>query len=86
MFIYINVTYFLQVLFRKSYFNFKFIFLNPVVHFATYVFGDEPRKMLKAIQRFDKHCSCLLQGECLLVARLWKPYTEQVVGGEWDVT
>jgi hypothetical protein len=40
--------------------------------------------MMKVIQRFGKHCSFHLQGECVFV--FWKPYIEQVLGGERDVT
>jgi hypothetical protein len=50
---------------------------------ATSVVGDEPRRMLNVIQRFGKHPSCHLQGECLLVGCFWKPYIEQVISGEW---
>jgi hypothetical protein len=32
----------------------------------TSAFGDEPRRMLKVIQRFDKHCSCHIQGKYVL--------------------
>jgi hypothetical protein len=42
--------------------------------------------MLKVIQRFGELCSCHLQGECVLVGCFWKPFFEQVVSGEWDVT
>jgi hypothetical protein len=38
--------------------------------------------MFKVIQRFGKHCSCYLQGECVVVGRFWKPYMEQAVSGE----
>jgi hypothetical protein len=34
---------------------------------------------------YRQHCNCHLQGECVLVACFWKPYMEQVVGGEWDM-
>jgi hypothetical protein len=37
--------------------------------------------MLRII-RFGKHCSCHLQGECVVVAHFWKPYIGQAVGGE----
>jgi hypothetical protein len=42
--------------------------------------------MLKIIQRFDKHCSCHLQGEYVGWAFFWKPYIGQAVGGKWDMT
>jgi hypothetical protein len=42
--------------------------------------------MLKVVQRFGKHCSYHLQGDCFLVGCFWKNYIEQVVGGKWDVT
>jgi hypothetical protein len=38
--------------------------------------------MLRIIHRFGKHCSCHLQGECVVVGRFWKPYIGQEVGGE----
>jgi hypothetical protein len=40
--------------------------------------------MLSIIQRFGKHCSCHLQGECVVVERSWKPYIGQAVGGGLD--
>jgi hypothetical protein len=41
--------------------------------------------MLKIV-RFDKHCSCHLQGEYVMVGRFWKPYRiQQAVGGELDL-
>jgi hypothetical protein len=42
--------------------------------------------MLNVIQRFGEHFSRHLQGECVLVGCFWKPYIEQAVRGEWDVT
>jgi hypothetical protein len=42
--------------------------------------------MLKVMQRFGKHCSCHLQGECWLGFLGGGPYREQAVGGEWDMT
>jgi hypothetical protein len=30
-------------------------------------FADESGRLLKVIQRFRKHCSCHLQGECVVV-------------------
>jgi hypothetical protein len=42
--------------------------------------------MLKIFQCFNKHCSCHLQGECVLGGvNDRKPYIDQVVGGEWNV-
>jgi hypothetical protein len=38
--------------------------------------------MLKIIQRFDKHCSCHLQREYVIVGHFWKPYIRQAVGGK----
>jgi hypothetical protein len=35
-----------------------------LVQCVTSAFGDRPRRMLKVIQRFGKHFSCHLQGEC----------------------
>jgi hypothetical protein len=40
-------------------------------------FGVEPHWMLRIVQRFSKHCSCHLQGECVVVGHVWKPYTGQ---------
>jgi hypothetical protein len=48
-------------------------------------FQDEPRRMLKIIERFGKHCSCHLQGEYVMVGRPWKHYTGQAVNGELDL-
>jgi hypothetical protein len=33
----------------------------------------------------NKHCSCHLQGEYVLVGHFWKPYIGQAVGGELDL-
>jgi hypothetical protein len=41
--------------------------------------------MLSIIQHFDKHCSCHLQGECVVVRQFWKPYIGQAVGGKLDL-
>jgi hypothetical protein len=41
--------------------------------------------MLRIIQRFGKHYSCHLQGDCVEVGRIWKPYIGQAVGGELDL-
>jgi hypothetical protein len=51
------------------------------VQCLTSTFGDEPLRMLRIIQRFGKHCSCHLQGECVVVGRFLKSYTGQAVGG-----
>jgi hypothetical protein len=40
--------------------------------------------MLRIIQRFGKHCSCHLQGECVVAGRFWKSYIGQAVGGALD--
>jgi hypothetical protein len=42
--------------------------------------------MLRIIPRFGKHCSCHLQGECLVVRRFWesKACVGQAVGGEFE--
>jgi hypothetical protein len=37
------------------------------------------------IQRFGKHYSCHLQGECLEFGHFWKPYIGQA-GGKLDMT
>lgn len=43
--------------------------------------------MLKITERFGKHYSCLLHGECILVGCLfWKLHIEQAVCGKCDVT
>jgi hypothetical protein len=31
------------------------------------------------------HCTCQLQGECVLVQGFRKPHTKQAAGGQWDV-
>jgi hypothetical protein len=41
---------------------------------TTSAYTGEPRRMLKGIQRFGKHCSCHLQGGCVMVRHLWKPH------------
>jgi hypothetical protein len=41
--------------------------------------------MSRIIKHFSKHCSCHLQGECVVVGHFWKPHTGQVVGGELDL-
>jgi hypothetical protein len=41
--------------------------------------------MLKIIQHLDKHCSCHLQCEYVMVERFWKPYIGQAVGGELNL-
>jgi hypothetical protein len=48
-------------------------------------FGVGPRRMLRIIRRFGTHCSCHLQGECVLVGRFWKPYMGQAESGELDL-
>jgi hypothetical protein len=40
--------------------------------------------MLKVIQRFRKHCSCHLQGECVLVGCFWKPLKAAVFAETLD--
>jgi hypothetical protein len=37
---------------------------------VTSAFGVDSRRMLRIIQCFGKHCSCLLQGECMVVLRV----------------
>jgi hypothetical protein len=49
---------------------------------VTSALGGEPRKMLRIIQRFEKHCNFHLQGEYVLVGIFWKPYTGQAVVGK----
>jgi hypothetical protein len=39
-----------------------------VLLYITSAFRDKPCRILKVLQRFGKHCSCYLQGECVLVA------------------
>jgi hypothetical protein len=50
----------------------------------TSAFRDKPRQILNVFHRFGNHCSCHLQGECL-IGGFRKPYIVQAVGGEWDV-
>jgi hypothetical protein len=40
------------------------------VQCVTSAFGVEPRRMLRIIQRFGRHCSFHLQGECVVVGRV----------------
>jgi hypothetical protein len=40
--------------------------------------------MLRIIERFGKHCSCYLQGECVELLVFWKPYIETAVVGDLD--
>jgi hypothetical protein len=46
---------------------------------VSLAFGCEPRRRLRIIQHFGKHCSCHLQGECVVVERFWKPNIGQVL-------
>jgi hypothetical protein len=41
--------------------------------------------MWRIVQRFSKHCSCYLQGECVVVGRFWKPFIGQALGGGLDL-
>jgi hypothetical protein len=41
--------------------------------------------MFKIIKHFDKHYSCHLQGEYVMVGRFWMPFIGQAVGGELDL-
>jgi hypothetical protein len=43
--------------------------------------GDEPSRILKVIQPFGKHCSCHLQGECVLVGCFSEALKR--AGGRW---
>jgi hypothetical protein len=52
---------------------------------ATLAFRDEPCQMFRIFQCFGKHCSCHLQGECVLVGHFWKPYIGQAIHGELDL-
>jgi hypothetical protein len=49
-------------------------------------FGDEPRRMLKVIQRFDKHYGCHLQGEYTGWAFFGSFRVGQAVSGGWCMT
>jgi hypothetical protein len=51
-----------------------------------WLLGPEPCQMLKVIQHFGKHCTCHLQGKCVLVRCSWKSYIQQAVCGKWDMT
>jgi hypothetical protein len=55
----------------------KMINCRPTNRCVTSAFGDEPRQILRIIQRFDKHFSCHLQGEYVVVGRFCKPYIGQ---------
>jgi hypothetical protein len=46
------------------------------VQCVTSDFEDKQRRMLKIFQRFIKHCSCHIQGECVLGAQPIKKLTE----------
>lgn len=52
----------------------------------TQVFRNEPCQMLKVIRHFSKHCSCRLQGECVLFGNFWKPYVGQAADSMQDIT
>jgi hypothetical protein len=41
--------------------------------------------MLRIIQHFDKHCTCYLQGENVVVDSFWKHYIGQAVSDELDL-
>jgi hypothetical protein len=51
----------------------------------NFSFGFQPHRILSIIKRFGKHCSCQLQGECVVVGRVRQPYIGQGVGGELDL-
>jgi hypothetical protein len=48
--------------------------VNKIIKRNNLAFGDEPRPLLKFVQRFGKHCSCHLKGEYVGWAVFWKPY------------
>jgi hypothetical protein len=50
---------------------------------VTFAFRDESHQMLRIIY-FGKHCTCHIQGECIVVGRFWKPYIGQAIGGDLD--
>jgi hypothetical protein len=51
------------------------------------VFGDDPSRVLKIIQPFDKYFICSLQGKYIKVERIFMIYIEQtageVFGSDW---
>jgi hypothetical protein len=47
---------------------------------------DELHQMFKFFQCLHKTCICHVQGECILVGSFKKPYLEQAVGDDLDVT
>jgi hypothetical protein len=49
----------------------------------TSVFGDRPRRVLIGLQRFGKHCSCHLQGECVEAGCFWSLFW---AGSGWPTT
>jgi hypothetical protein len=53
----------------KSKFSPQLFVSNTCNLCVTSAFGDEPRRMLRIIQRLGKHCSCHLQGERVMVGR-----------------
>jgi hypothetical protein len=40
---------------------------------VTSAFWDQPRRMLRIIQRFGKHSSCHLQGDCIVTGKNNQP-------------
>jgi hypothetical protein len=54
---------------------------------VTSAFVDKPRQTLQLCQHYGKHCSCHLQGGCILDGGWWcrKPCIGQAVGSEWGV-
>jgi hypothetical protein len=54
-----------------------FVCVSYLKSCVSLAFGVGPRRILRIIQRFGKHCSSHLQGEYVLVGRFWKPYIGQ---------
>jgi hypothetical protein len=60
------------------------------VQCTTSAFGEQPRRMLKVIHRFGKHCSCHLQGECVFATAMFAEtlsnlqYSTRLIPDRWS--
>jgi hypothetical protein len=58
----------------------RFIFrTDTICERKSSAFGDEPRRMLRNVQSFDKHCSSHPQGEYVLIDNSGQPHIGQAV-------
>jgi hypothetical protein len=71
---------FTSFFFRSTEVNIIFLMLNLFLS-KTSGLGHKPRRMLRAVQRFGKHCNCHHQGGSMLANRFWQPCAGQGSGG-----